>query len=143
MGSRTEGWEWRDRIKENDRIDIFDTMGHWFLGTVLKTHKIKDAAGIEVPEVYVGYRIYSEDGTKLDNQNRRHEGWSERYDEWIPAYSIRLQRFCFMQSYCVDRPNSITKLGTVYCRWALDSDPLACDDSPDILFNVHATRQQE
>ena len=86
---RTAGWEWRDALKADDRVDIFDTQGHWFFGTVLN----KRALGREgAQEVYVGYRIYTADGTKSDVRGRKHEGWSESYDEWIPAYSIRLQR---------------------------------------------------
>ena len=85
--SRTGDWEWRGHIKAEDQIDIFDTQGYWFLGTALET-RTENA----VREIRVGYRIYSTDGTKKDKTGRLHEGWSEQYDEWIPAYSMRLQR---------------------------------------------------
>lgn len=89
LGFRTKGWEWRNAIKEGDRIDIFDTLGVWFLGTAMNVRTIY---GKNEKEIYVGYRIYTEDGTKKDNLGRNHEGWSENYDEWIPAYSLRLQK---------------------------------------------------
>lgn len=86
---RTKGWEWRDALKKDDRVDIFDTIGNWFLGTVVN---VRALSGKNIKEIFVGYRIYSEDGTKLDNMGKKHEGWSESYDEWIPAYSLRLQQ---------------------------------------------------
>ena len=89
--TRTVGWEWRNKIKENERIDIFDTQGNWFLGTVLSKREIKKGDNTYI-DFHVGYRIYSEDGTKIDNKGGKFEGWSEQYDEWIPAYSIRLQQ---------------------------------------------------
>ena len=119
---KTKGWEWREKIKKDDRIDIFDTIGIWYLGTVLNVRETPDK---KRKDILVGYRIYTEDGTKIDNNGRKHEGWSENYDEYIPAYSLRLQK-----------PNSIAKFGTVYCRRNLDSEYPAVDDSPDMLLNV-------
>lgn len=87
-GTRTKGWEWRDQLKPEDRVDIFDTQGHWFLGTVLET-KVEDGV---TKKLYIGFRIYTPDGTKKDAQGRSHEGWSEQYDMWISSYSIRIQR---------------------------------------------------
>ena len=88
---RTAGWEWRDQIKENERMDILDNQGKWFLGTVLQKREfiMKEQ---KFQECYVCYRIYTEDGSKTDNKGRRHEGWSEQYDCWIPAYSIKIQK---------------------------------------------------
>ncbi len=91
VGTRTEGWDWKDKIVPEDRVDIFDTQGKWFLGTVLETSI--DINGVKL--LYIGFRVYLPTGTKLDNHGRRHEGWSPQYDTWIPAYSIRIQRFTF------------------------------------------------
>ena len=38
-----------------------------------------------------------------------------------------------------NRPNSITKFGTVYCRRNLDSEHPAPEDSSDVLQNVENT----
>ncbi len=89
-GTYTAGWEWREGLKPDDRLDIFDTQGHWFLGTVMKIREDGWEAG---KDALVGYRVYMPEGTKKDGSGRRHEGWSEQYDEWIPVNSIRLQRF--------------------------------------------------
>lgn len=88
---RTAGWAWRDQIKENERMDILDSQGKWFLGTVLHKREF-EIKSHTFQECYIGYRIYTEDGTKIDNQGKRHEGWSEQYDCYIPAYSIKLQK---------------------------------------------------
>jgi len=119
-GFRTADWGWRAALKSEDLVDIFDTQGHWFLGTVMKIQTNKDG----FKEAVVAYRVYFPEGTKKDKNNKSHEGWSEQYDEPILLNSIRLQK-----------PNSITKLGTVYCRRNLDNEYPAPDDSNDILIN--------
>ncbi len=75
-------------------MDILDTQGDWFLGTVLKLREAGKPPNT-VKECYVCFRVYMEDGTKLDNRGRKHEGWSEQYDTWLPAYSVRLQRYLY------------------------------------------------
>lgn len=44
-------------------------------------------------EIRVGYRTYQEDGSKVDLAGRHFEGWRENYDEWLLAYSLRVQRY--------------------------------------------------
>ncbi len=90
-GFRSGDWSWRDKISAGERLDIFDTQGVWFLGTVLDV-KETEVKGKKVKEYYVGYRIYLSEGTKMDSKGRAYEGWSEQYDAWIPAYSLRLQK---------------------------------------------------
>jgi len=50
-------------------------------------------------ELYVGYRIYTEEGTKTDLKGKKFEGWSESFDEYISAYSLRIQRYFFSQKF--------------------------------------------
>ena len=88
LGSKIDDWEWRATLKEGSQIDIFDTQGKWFLGTVLKTSTEVD----EMKMLYVGFRVYLHTGIKLDDDNKKYEGWSSQYDAWIPAYSIRIQK---------------------------------------------------
>lgn len=89
MGYRTLDWSWREKIKINDIVDIFDSAGKWILGTVLDTRN--DENGIK--KLYLGFRVYFPTGTKVDSVGRRHEGWSSQYDLWLPAYSIRIQKY--------------------------------------------------
>jgi hypothetical protein len=41
---------------------------------------------------YIGYRVYTDNGTKSDEKGN-FEGWSSKFDEWIALYSPRLQPF--------------------------------------------------
>ena len=41
----------------------------------------------------IGFRIYTEDGDKVDSDKRSFIGWSEAMDENFPAYSPRIQKF--------------------------------------------------
>jgi hypothetical protein len=114
-GSRVADWSWRETMKPDDNLDILDQQGIWFLGTILRK---------ESPtKIKIGYRIYYPEGTKSDEKGR-FEGWTSKYDETFSIYSILLQR-----------SNSITKKGTVYCRKELDNEGSIPDDSVDILLN--------
>jgi len=113
--SRVVDWSWRESMKPEERLDILDQEGIWFLGTILR----KETA----TRIKIGYRIYYPQGTKSD-EGGAYEGWSSKYDEVFSIYSILLQR-----------PNSITKKGTVYCIKKLDNQGSVPDDSVDILLN--------
>lgn len=126
VGLRTEDWEWRGKILEGDNVDICDTQAKWYLGTVLKV-----ANEHNVSMLFVGFRVYFSAGTKRDSENRPYEGWSYQYDAWIPAYSVRVQRYSLVGG----RRNLVAKLGTIYCRRALDDESPAPDDSCDVLQN--------
>ena len=41
---------------------------------------------------FIGYRIYTENGTKSDEKGN-FEGWSAKFDEWISIYSPKIQPF--------------------------------------------------
>ena len=91
-GFRSGDWSWREKIAAGDRLDVFDTQGTWFLSTVLDTREV-DIKGKKFKECYIGYRIYMETGTKPDSKGRMYEGWSEQYDSWLSAHSLRIQKY--------------------------------------------------
>jgi len=74
-------------------MDVCDSEGNWFISTVLDKKITKNEKNIDLPELFIGYRIYIENGTKTDTQNRKFEGWSENHDEWVSAYSLRIQKY--------------------------------------------------
>jgi len=37
--------------------------------------------------------MYHPEGGKEDELGRKYFGWSDRFDEWVPAYSLRVQKF--------------------------------------------------
>ncbi|CDW85879.1 ubiquitin carboxyl-terminal hydrolase family protein [Stylonychia lemnae] len=41
---------------------------------------------------FIGYRVYCEQGKKQDELGS-FEGWSQKFDEWIPLYSQRIRPF--------------------------------------------------
>lgn len=41
---------------------------------------------------YIGYRVYVENASKQD-EHGCYEGWSCKFDEWVPLYSPRIQPF--------------------------------------------------
>jgi len=43
----------------------------------------------------IGYRIYHEDGDRLDSEGRRFSGWSSKYDEWLSATDPRITKYHF------------------------------------------------
>jgi len=50
-----------------------------------------DESGGQIKMVNLGFRIYHPQGNKYDElDNRPFFGWSERFDEWMPAYSPRI-----------------------------------------------------
>jgi hypothetical protein len=87
LGSRTGDWEWRNHLAVDMRVDVFDTQGKWYLSTVLEAKEKK-----KVKMVKIGFRIYMPDGTKVGDDKRPYEGWSSKYDTWIPINSIKIQR---------------------------------------------------
>jgi len=70
----------------------------WYRSTVLETREQKNELDPDlapIKEIYVGYRIYSEEeGHKIDERDqRKFIGWSYRYDVWLPFNSPQIQRF--------------------------------------------------
>jgi hypothetical protein len=54
---------------------------------------LKEEEVNEYPMVKIGFRVYSPDGDKVDNDQRAFIGWSEGMDESFSAYSPRIQKF--------------------------------------------------
>ncbi len=70
-------------------VDGLDTEHLWYNSLVLQSKPIPNS---NEQQVLVGYRVYREDGDKTDNTNSlAYYGWSQKYDEWLPANSPRIQ----------------------------------------------------
>ena len=112
-GTKTEDWEWRLSLQENDVIDCYDR-GRWYPATICKVNEYKNDNGFIYKEYKVGFRLYSDnflDNGKYDyntflqctifwdnNDNVDREGKSfygdgEGADEDIAFYSKRIQKF--------------------------------------------------
>ena len=91
LGTRTNGTAWRRELKVGDLIDVCDVQGSWILATIvsIKTGQKKED---DWKELHVGYRVYSESGSKMDSAGKHFEGWSDAFDEDVPAFSLRVQK---------------------------------------------------
>ena len=61
----------------------------WEQGTIFSVTEETTRTGRKVLQAQCGFRIYCEDGKKVDNVGR-FNGWSDRYDEPIPIFNPRL-----------------------------------------------------
>lgn len=51
----------------------------------------KDEKLIDI--IFVGFRVYEEEGAKEDTDGRKFNGWSSKYDEWKSTNDIQVQRY--------------------------------------------------
>ena len=82
LGTFTDEYEWRYDLKEGDEIDCMDNEKEWYKSTILQTRVGQNPDGELVPEVFVAFRTYDENGSKVEDDGRKFFGWSEKYDEW-------------------------------------------------------------
>ena len=81
-GTFVDDFDWRYDLKNGDTLDCQDDEKDWYKSTVAGTRTSRNVDGEEVPEIYVAFRTYHEEGSKTDEEGRRFFGWSERYDAW-------------------------------------------------------------
>ena len=89
----TEDYEWRNQNLHDAKdyeLDAWDGT-KWYPSTILHTKKELVAPGREIEFVYVAFRVYRESSTtnkkmKYD-QRGTFEGWSCKYDEYMPMFS--------------------------------------------------------
>jgi hypothetical protein len=111
---------WREELKAGDNIDAYDDSKIWYQSTI---QEIKEVTADErtYKQAYVGFRVYSPDAQKIDDEGRRFAGWSNKFDKWIPLYNTRIQPF-----------KSFAK------KWTGKGSPLfddkIFDDSVDVLM---------
>lgn len=84
-----ELWEWKQTVAINMMVDANDK-SVWNKSTILDIKDQQVTADRTVKMAYVGYRVYIENGNKTDDKGT-FDGWSTKFDEWIPIYSPRIQ----------------------------------------------------
>jgi hypothetical protein len=72
-----------------DLIDAYDSTKVWYTSIIADREERMEGDNM-VLYYKVGFRLYHEEGTKVDNNKRRFFGWSETFDEWISAYNPRI-----------------------------------------------------
>jgi hypothetical protein len=91
-----DDYEWRAAELEDAEDACFDVndLYNWEEATILKT-RINVRGTRPFKEAYVAFRVYRNYGKNLkkDAQGRIFDGWTEKFDEWIPVYSPRIQKY--------------------------------------------------
>lgn len=64
----------------------------WYKSTILEERQTLVADDREIKEFLIGFRVYQENGCKSDTRGK-YEGFSDKFDKWISAYSPRLTHF--------------------------------------------------
>ena len=113
-GTKTEDWEWRLSLKENDLVDCYER-NKWFPGTICKVIEYKNENGLIYKDYRVGFRLYPDyfvenseydyntflqytifwdnPDNLLDEKGNSYFGDSENCDEIIAFYSKKIQKF--------------------------------------------------
>lgn len=73
-------------------MDACDLTKAWYSSTIVDK-EVRTYGDKDVLFLKVGFRKYDERGTKTDLYSKKFFGWSESFDEWLPAYSPRIQMF--------------------------------------------------
>ena len=92
-GTFAEDFDWRYDLEVGSLIDCMDDEKDWYKSTVMAIRSTCNADGDEVPEIYVGFRTFDEEGSKTDDEGRKFFGWSDRYDAWLAVTDVQVQRF--------------------------------------------------
>ena len=74
-------------------IDCHDKF-KWEEATIFNVKEEVSSSGRAVLVGNIGFRVYREHGAKMrvDEQGRKFDGWSSKYDEFIPVFSPRIQQ---------------------------------------------------
>lgn len=88
----SKGDEWRGELKVGDLIDACDLTKVWYSSTIIDK-EIRSFNDKDVIFLRIGFRIYDENGNKIDLNRNKFFGWSESFDEWLPAYNPRVQKY--------------------------------------------------
>jgi len=88
----TDDIEWRGEIQLGDTFDCLDSENIWYQSTALDFRQNTIGQDEVLQEIYVGYRIYDDEGSKNDDDGRKYIGWSNRYDEWKSINCATIQR---------------------------------------------------
>jgi len=81
---------WKSSVKVGDLVDAYDK-NTWNKATVFDIQE-KEESDRRYTVLYIAFRVYTEKGNRNDSRGN-YDGYSEKFDEWIPLYSPRIQPF--------------------------------------------------
>ena len=91
QGIKCRDFKWREQIRVGEELDACDSMGIWYMSTVLEKRSKRTDGCRKIQQIKVGYRYYHENGQKTDSEGKAYDGWSDRYDEWVSVTSPRVR----------------------------------------------------
>ena len=113
-GTKTIDWDWRSNLKDWDLIDCYDR-NRWYPATVIRIHEEQNNNDINYLTYKIGFRIYpehfnnkedpedkainhieiwkKEPDLETDSRSEQYYGDREGFDENIPMFSKRIQKF--------------------------------------------------
>jgi len=83
-----ELFEWKSTLKVDSLVDAHDKTV-WNKSTILDIKEQQIDQDRTIKMAFIGYRVYVENGPKSDERGK-FDGWSNRFDEWVPLYSSRI-----------------------------------------------------
>jgi hypothetical protein len=86
----SKGDDWRLALNVGDIVDAHDSTKVWYQSTIVEKVLITEENGNQYAKLKIGFRTYHPEGNKYDNEQRSFFGYSESFDEWIPACSPRI-----------------------------------------------------
>ena len=113
-GTKTTDWEWRTNLKKWDLVDCYDR-SKWYPATIMDIKEEGEIEGIKFFNYQIGWRLYPEHYNNLedpedkpekhldlwttnkdietDSKGEKFFGDRENFDEKIPYFSKRIQKF--------------------------------------------------
>ena len=77
-------------MKNDDLVDVMDTSHYWYTSMVMG---VRNHAEANIKELKIAFRYPNENGDKTDEETKqKFQGWSNKFDEWIPAHNVRIQK---------------------------------------------------
>jgi hypothetical protein len=108
--SRTKGDNWRFSLQMDDVIDCYDSFLCWYNSTVVSVDRKERVGAGPDPDVQVeykiGFRVFVDQEQK--GGLRKHEGWSNNYDETVMAGSPRLRLRDTLAKHMEHQPKQTT-----------------------------------
>ena len=92
LGEFSGDQEWKGELKPGDEVDAYDKAKSWYASTVLEVKEEKDVEGRTWDMLKIGFRLYRDDASKLDDEGKKYEGWSAKFDEWVPRWSPKVSK---------------------------------------------------
>ena len=92
MGEYSTDQSWKEELKKGDQIDGFDKAKVWYASTILEFREHTEPDGRSWMLTLIGFRVYNPNGAKTDDEGKKFDGWSQRFDEWVPLWSPKVAK---------------------------------------------------